>query len=167
MLPYENKVDKAFTDKVVEISKWLGINPSWLMVTMAIETVLTFRANILNPYTKAVGLIQFMPSTLKAWGLTTDQMKAKTRLEQLDYVKRYLSTYKGKMKSFTDVYLAVFYPVGIGKPDTYEFGLTPEMKSKIAQQNKAYDINKDGVITKAEVKAQISKYIPKGYDKEF
>lgn len=167
MVPYQSKVDQAFVNKVSEISQWLGINPCWLMVVMAIETVKTFRANILNPYTKAVGLIQFMPSTLKAWGMTTDQMKAKTAIEQLDYVKKYLAPYKGKMSSFTDVYLAVFYPAGMGKPDSYEFGLTGDMKSKIARQNRAYDFNKDGVITKGEVKNQISKYIPKGYEKDF
>lgn len=157
----------AFIQKVREISTWLGINPNWLMVVMAIETARTFKANATNPYTNAVGLIQFMPATLKPWGITPDQMRAKSEVEQLDYVKKYLAPYRGKMKSFTDCYLAVFYPAAIGKPESYEFGATPFMKKKIADQNPAYDWNKDDVVEKWEVTRAISKFIPKGFENEF
>ncbi len=157
----------AFIQKVKEISTWLGINPNWLMVVMAIETARTFKASATNPYTNACGLIQFMPLTLKPWKITPDQMRVKSEVDQLDYVKKYLAPYKGKMKSFTDCYLAVFYPAAIGKPEAYEFGATPFMKKKIADQNPAYDWNKDHEVTKAEVTKAISKFVPKGFEDEF
>lgn len=157
----------AFVQKVKEVSAWLGINPNWLMVVMAIETCRTFRSTATNPYTEAVGLIQFMPKLLKSWGLTPDQMRAKNEIEQLDYVKKYLAPYRGKMKSFTDCYLAVFYPAAIGKPNDYDFGATLFMKKKIADQNAAYDWNKDDVVEKWEVTRAISKFIPKGFENEF
>lgn len=163
-LPYSDKVSPGFLKKTDEGCAELGIKPAWLMLTMCIETARTFKASIQNPVSKATGLIQFMHATAVALGTTLKELAAMSEEEQLDYVFKYLRTYKGKMHSYVDVYLSVFYPAAVGKPDSYLLGATPEMRRKIALQNSAYDVNKDAAICVGEVKACIRKFIPKGYE---
>jgi hypothetical protein len=67
-----------------------------------------------NKISGATGLIQFMPSTAKSLGTTTDVLLSMNNIQQLNYVLAYLRPYKGKMNNFVDVYLAVFYPAAIG-----------------------------------------------------
>jgi len=166
-LPYGNKISEDFYARLLTGCEILGIQPAWLMLAMAIETAKTFRASIQNPMSKATGLIQFMPLTAKELGTTIKELASMNEVEQLDYVFQYLDRYKGKMKTFDDVYLAIFYPAAIGKPDSYMFGASPEMVKKIALQNSGYDLNKDQAICKGEVKVSIRKFIPKVYEKLF
>lgn len=162
-IPYQDIVDQTFIDKVKEVSSALLIKPEWLMITMAIETAKTFSSSIQNPSTKATGLIQFMPKTAIYLGTTVEELKKMDRVSQMNYVIRYLFPYKGKMKSLEDVYLSVFYPAAVGKPDDYIFGLTSDMQKKIAIQNPAYDRNKDMKVQKWEVREAIMKFVPQGY----
>ena len=166
-LPYEELVSPEFGAKVRKIASLLSIRPEWLMVVMAIETGRKFKANVKNPYTGAVGLIQFMPTTAVGLDTTIQELESMTEVQQMDYVYKHLKMYKSRISRFEDVYLAVFYPAAVGKPDEYKFGTTPEMRKKIAMQNPAYDLNKDMVVTKAEVRAAIEKFIPKGYEESF
>lgn len=164
-LVFEEKVKKnapEFIAKVKAISKQLGIDPNWLMLAMNIETAGTFDAAIENKSSHAIGLIQFMPYQAKCLKTSTEALRKMTNVQQLDYVLLFLSPYKGRMRTYIDVYLSIFYPVAVGKPDTYELGgVSEDMKAKIALQNSGYDLNKDHVVTKGEVKAAISKFIPK------
>ena len=154
----ENK--DAFVQKVKQISQNLGINPDWLMATMALESSLNHRA--VNKDTGAVGLIQFMPkTTVPSLGTTVEALKAMSNVQQLSYVEKYLMPYKGKMNKFTDVYFAVFFPAAIGKPDDYVLQASTLSASKIASQNPHYDLNKDGKITVGEVKSYISNWVAK------
>ena len=162
-LPYEEKVSEEFAIKVIQLSNLLGIKPEWLMICIAIETAKTFSATIKNPFSDAIGLIQFMPSTALGLDTSTYELSQMSEVEQLNYVYKYLSMYKGKMHSLEDVYLSIFYPAAVGEPDNYKMGLTPEMQKKIAIQNPAYDINKDNVVEKREVREAIMKFVPKGY----
>lgn len=150
----ENK--ERFISKVKEISELLSINPEWLMFTMWFESRL--KANAINPKSMAVGLIQFMPSTAKALGTSTDGLLKMSNIEQLDYVYKYLKPYKGRMKSWIDVYLAVFYPAAIGKGDDYVI-----KSDLVAKQNPIFDINKDLDISVAEIKKVLQEHIPKEY----
>lgn len=138
-----------FADKVQTISSRLGINPEWLMAVMYFESGLNHKAK--NKASGAVGLIQFMPSTLKNMGLTADYITSITNVEQLDYVYQYLAPYKGKMRSLVDVYFAVFFPSAMGKDSDYILQSSGLSAEKIASQNSAFDINKDRRITKGEV----------------
>lgn len=79
-------------------------------------------------------------------------------IEQLDYVKRYLAPYRGKMKNWLDVYCAVFYPVLIGKPDNYVID-----REIVAKQNPVFDLNKDLKIHKYEIREALQKSIPNEY----
>lgn len=143
---YENKVSKEFAEKVKEISTALHIQPDWLMMVMYKETGGTFSPSIKNPSSSATGLIQFMSNTSQNMGTTTRALASMSAVEQLGYVYKYLSNFKGRMKSFGDVYLAVFYPQGIGQLDSVKF---PKW---VYNANRGIDMNKDGVLTIGEFK---------------
>ncbi len=149
----ENK--EEFIKKVNSISAQLGIKADWLMAVMAIESKINPKD--VNPYSGATGLIQFMPNTAKDLGTTTNALKDMTNVQQLDYVYKYLTPYKGKMNKFTDVYLAVFYPAAIGKPDTHVIGA---VGSKLAEQNRIYK-DAQGAVTVASVKSYITNWVEK------
>lgn len=119
-LLFSNKVTQAFADKVNSIAAKLGVLPDWLMFVMNYETAGTFSASVQNSI-GATGLIQFLPSTAKSLGTTTDALKAMTAEQQLDFVYNYLLPYRRKMTDYYNTYLTVFYPAAIGKPDTYMF----------------------------------------------
>lgn len=154
----------AFSDKVRAVSSRLGINPNWLMATMNKESKLNPQArNTAFPVQGgyATGLIQFTPDTARALGTTTSDLYSMGGVEQLDYVEKYFRSIgaAGRMRSYFDVYIAVFFPAAIGYKDTDLIQTRKISASKIAQQNPAIDLNKDGVITVAEFK----EYLVKGF----
>jgi len=139
---------------IIKTAKNIGIEPDYLYKVIMIES--SGRTTAYNKYTGAVGLIQFIPSTYKAWGLTGEEILSMSKREQLKLVERYFKGFKN-LKSFTDVYLAVFYPAAIGKPNDYILGSekSENLSLKIARKNRALDLNKDGYITKDEIKKTI------------
>jgi len=146
---YVSENREEFFTKVANIAGKISIDPSWLMAVMYKESALNHRAR--NNYSNATGLIQFMPSTAIALGTTVDQLRQMTNIQQLDYVDKYFQPYRRRIKSYTDTYLAVFFPAAIGKPDDYILQTSNLSAGLIASQNPAVDRNKDGKITKAEV----------------
>lgn len=138
---------QLFAQRVQEISDRLGIEADWLMLVMYFESGLNPSA--VNKTSQATGLIQFMPPTARNLGTSVDQLRMMNALDQLVYVEQYLLPYKGKMKDFVDVYLAVFYPSAIGKSDDYVLG--GDNYAKVASQNSIFDTNHDGKITRGEV----------------
>lgn len=150
---------KEFTEKVNSISNELGIEANWLMFVMWFESKLNPQA--VNPISGATGLIQFMPSTARALGTTTDVLRRMSNVQQLDYVFAYLRPYKGRMKTWVDVYLAVFYPKAMGNPN---YVITSDI---VAKQNKVFDLNKDSDITVKEIETVLRKSIPEQYKKYF
>jgi len=150
---------EEFTEKVNNISNELGIEANWLMFVMWFESRLNPQA--VNPISGAAGLIQFMPSTARSLGTTTGALKHMNNVQQLDYVLSYLRPYKGRMKRWVDVYLAVFYPKAMGKPD---FIITSDI---VAKQNKIFDINKDLDISVKEIETVLRNTIPEKYKKYY
>ena len=151
-----------FIKEVIAICLRLQINPNWLMAVMELETAGTFNPAITNKlgYT---GLIQFGDEAAKDIGTTTKQLRSLNGLEQLHYVEKYLSRYKGKMKSLEDTYLAVFFPAAIGRPQGWVLQtsrLTPE---RIAKWNPLFDVNKDNTIQVWEIKQKLVQRIPNEY----
>ena len=145
--------------KTAIVADILGIKPEWLENVMWIESRLNPQA--VNKVTGATGLIQFMPATAQSLGTTTEALKAMSFDEQMEYVYLYLRPYRGKMSSQVDVYLAVFFPVAIGKPDSYVLQTSKLSPALIAKQNPAYDLNKDNQITKGEVATAINRILQK------
>lgn len=139
----------AFLNKLISISNKLNVNPNWLLVTMWKES--TLQAKALNEGTNAVGLIQFMPSTLKQWNLTWQQVYNMTALQQLDLVYKYFLPYKKYIKNYPDLYLAAFLPLAFTKSDTWPFEVPGKASATaVRNANKGIDVNKDGVITKID-----------------
>ncbi|MDQ2140921.1 hypothetical protein RBI14_22390 [Alcaligenaceae bacterium B3P038] len=95
-----------------------------------------------------------MPSTLKSMGRTVEQAAAMTAVEQLDLVRQYFEPYRGRLKTLSDVYMAILWPAGIGKPEEFVLWSSAGRATTYAQ-NAGLDINRDGVITKAEAAAKV------------
>lgn len=141
-----------FIQKVNEYSAMLGIKPDWLMQVMYKETGGTFDPAIKNfAGSGAVGLIQFMPATAKELGTTVEELAKMSNVQQLYFVYKYLKKYQARIKSFGDLYLCVFWPAAVGKPESYLLPLY------VTRQNKGLDLNKDGRISKGEIVAWVSK----------
>lgn len=159
------KVSVGFKNKVITIAKGLNISPDYLMACMAFETGGTFSPSIKNAAgSGATGLIQFMPTTAKGLGTTTDALAKMSATSQLDYVEKYFKQFNKKLKTLEDVYLAILYPAAVGKdPDSTLF----KKGRKTYEQNSGFDANKDGKITPAEisvkVRAMYNKGLKKGY----
>lgn len=154
------KVSPAFKQKVILICKELQISPDFLMACMAFETGETFSPSIPNAAgSGAIGLIQFMRTTAEDLKTSTDKLKKMTAIEQLDYVKKYFIPYKNRLKTLEDVYLAILYPAGIGKPLSHVFF---RKGTKVYDQNKGLDKNGDGKITLLEIASTVRQKYEKG-----
>jgi len=131
--------DKA--KSIQSVANRLGINPNDLAQIISFETGGTFdpaQKNLAGG--SARGLIQFMPSTAKGLGTTTEALAAMTFDEQMVYVEKYLKKRgigKNGKTSLPDIYDAV---LGSG----YKKG------SKEYAANKGVDADKNGVISKGE-----------------
>jgi hypothetical protein len=151
-LVFEEKVrdnQLSFVTKVRSVCTQLGVNPDWLMAMM-------YHESGLNPAVTnsigAVGLIQFLPSTAQALGTTTEALRAMSNVEQLDWVHKYFSSHRGRMHSYTDLYLAAFYPIAMGRGDDFVCGseISPERARAVRHDNMPVDLNGDGVISVGE-----------------
>lgn len=110
-----------------------GIRSEWLANLFSFESAGTLNPAITNSI-GATGIIQFLPSTAKGLGVTTDILRKMTFAQQLAYVDLYLSKYfngSGANKGIfdkktgkvtdkftqTDLFMIIFYPVAVGNPN--------------------------------------------------
>ncbi len=124
-----------FQARAKEICDKLGVKLEELYTIFLIESGGDpYRPNALG--SGAIGLIQWMPSTAKGYGISTEDLRHMSGLQQLDYVEKYFQRYAGKLHSFADIYRAVFFPAAIGKGPDYIFG-APDMAfaRKVGEQN--------------------------------
>lgn len=157
-----SKVSETFRKRVLWIADSLGTNPDYLMACMAWESGETFRSDVKNMAgSGATGLIQFMPSTAKGLGTTTQALAEMTPEDQLQYVYAYFKPYAGKLANLGDVYMAILWPKAVQKPDHYV--LFDKRKSPTAfRQNAGLDINSDGLVTRAECLVKVNEKLAKG-----
>lgn len=171
---------EKFATRVLSLSADLSIDPNHLMAVMYIESRLDSAAVNKQPASipgydgngklvkpagtpdssndstrsqyRATGLIQFMPKTAASLGTSTQDLYNMTNLQQLVYVKRYLTPYASKVRTFEDLYLTVFFPAAVGKPNDFILQANPRpTASSVARQNPKYDRNKDMKVRKHEV----------------
>lgn len=138
----------AFGQKVQQVAARLGLNADDLLRIMHFETGGTFDPSVRNrARSGATGLIQFMPDTAKALGTTTEALAKMAPEQQLDYVEKYLTPFKGRLGNLSDAYMAVLYPQAIGKGPNYILFKqgTPEYL-----QNAGLDTEKKGYVTAAD-----------------
>lgn len=156
------KVSREFVNKVVSISNsfgWPDMGPSYLMSCMAFESAETFSPAIRNAAgSGAIGLIQFMPNTAEGLGTSPDELVCMTAEGQLTYVAKYFAPYAHKIRTLSDMYMAILLPKYVGKPEDavlFSHGIA-------YRQNAGLDANTDGQITKAEAAAFVQRKLDKG-----
>jgi hypothetical protein len=121
-------VTKSDLQELMKLTDKYGIPFEWMVNLINNESAGTFNPAITNSI-GATGLIQFLKSTANSLGTTTDDLKKMTFKEQLVYVDKFLYAnlkkhlIDGKVpNTFTqgDVFMTIFYPVSVGKPN-YQF----------------------------------------------
>lgn len=134
---------------------WTDDQLNYLIACMMFESNCNPQA--MNKVSKAIGLIQFMPTTCKYLGVDYNVLKNASFETQLIYVQKYFEPYYKRTKTLNDVYMAILMPKYIGASDDTNIFATEVQYI----QNKGLDINKDGKITKNEA----CKYVKNIYDK--
>jgi hypothetical protein len=158
-IAWGKRVDLDFKTKVVTICSVLGCDPSHLMAAMAFETGDSFSPTKQNPRSGATGLIQFMPSTATGLGTSIPALLQMTAIEQLNYVQKYLTPFKGRMRSLSDVYMTILFPVAVGRPDSYVLFAAPSIAYT---QNAGLDVNGDREVTKGEAASKVQGRLNEG-----
>lgn len=126
-----------FLAKVDQIVSKIGCSRAALLKIMQKESGINPQNK--NPITKATGLIQFMPKTARGLGTTVQALSRMSGIQQLDYVEKFYKPYFGKIHSYSDLYLATFYPFALGKPANFILGSEKNNSyaHKVAKQNKS------------------------------
>ena len=164
-IPENINDDVEFKKAVTATANKLGVPERDLYAIMSFETGGTFdpaQKNLAG--SGATGLIQFMPSTAKGLGTTTDELSRMSRAEQMKYVEQYfLNTGIPKGSNVSDLYMAVLFPAAIGKSDDFVlFGKGATVPgygegSRAYSQNSGLDLDGSGSITKYEASAKVRK----------
>jgi hypothetical protein len=137
---------EGLAEKIVEVANLLDIqDPGWLANAINFES--GFSPTIRNGACMdayptrisekcATGLIQFMPATATNLGTTTDALAAMGAVEQMDWVYKYFSPYKGRLGSSADIYMTIFFPVAVGHGPGYSiYNWYVQNKSVSSAQN--------------------------------
>jgi hypothetical protein len=130
---------QLFTARLNQVASALRIDPADLLAVMKFETMGKLTPDVSNRM-NAVGLIQFMPSTAKDLGTTTEALKNMSAVEQLEWVYKY---YKRQglrpNSSIFEIYLMTLFPA-IAKsklPDNHVVAADPKSTNpKIAKAAK-------------------------------
>lgn len=164
-IAWSAKVHPEFSDKIIRIADQLRMpedGADWLMACMAWETGERFSSSVKNGAgSGATGLIQFMPTTARGLGTTTEALAKMSELDQLDYVYRYFLPYRGKLNSLADTYMAILWPAGIGKPLDWPLW-DADSRPTTYFQNRGLDVDKDRIITKREAASKVQAKLDKG-----
>jgi hypothetical protein len=135
------------------IAKRLKADPAWLLNVMASESLFNRAARNRLPRQTASGLLQFIESTAQSMGTTTEAIRRMSPVEQLRLVEKYLSPFRGRLNSLSDVYSVVFRGFIIEGGDASV--VAPLGKSnkerRVYSLNRWLDFNGDGKITKGEL----------------
>lgn len=166
---FATKTTNRFRWLLLGVAERLGVNADWLAGVMASETGGTFDPAIKNSMGGATGLIQFMPSTAKVLGTTTDALAGMSAEDQLVYVEKYFKPHAGKMHSATDMYMATFMPAFVGRDPSFVIGRKDDdtpisgklTLAQVYKYNPGFDHNNDGEITVGEVGATVEGILAK------
>ena len=151
--------DTEFLTGVKSLATKHGLAPEELLSIMHFETGGSFSPSQRNAAgSSATGLIQFLSSTAKGLGTSTDELAGMTRMDQLKYVDKYFEQSplgRGGSTGGSDAYMAVFYPAAVGKPDDH---VLFSQGSKAYEQNRGLDSEGKGYITKADAARKALRY---------
>jgi hypothetical protein len=143
----------GFLPELQQVAARLGLRPEWLLNVMACESSFVASARNHLPGQTASGLLQFIRQTAKSLGTSAVAVRRMNPVEQLRFVERYFTPFKGHLNSLADVYLAVFRGLIMsGGPDTVVAPLNTSSKERQAYSlNRGLDLNGDHRITKNEL----------------
>lgn len=151
-IPEEVSQDQEFIGAVNTLASDFNIAPDDIYRAIEFETAGSWSPSIRNPNGSATGLIQFLESTARGLGTSTAELASMTRGQQMEYVRRYLEPYKGRIKNFGDLYMAIHWPAGIGKDETY---VMYRSGTAAYDSNRNLDTNGDGTVTRGETIASV------------
>lgn len=160
--------DTEFLAGVEGLSQKYGIDPNFMLSVMDFETGGSFDPGQRNAAgSSATGLIQFMASTATALGTSTSELAGMTRVQQLEYVDKYLAQFKpafdkirarGGQVTLDDLYMSVLFPAAIGKSPDYALF---KAGTKAYRQNAGLDSDRDGRVTKQEAATKVNQRLQK------
>jgi len=162
VLVWGARVDQAFRVRVRQMGSNLNINPDWLMAVMGFETGYSFDPTASNPSSSATGLIQFLEATARGLGTTTTALRRMTAVQQLDYVEKYFAQYASRITNLGDCYMAVLWPVAMGRPDSYVMWTKVGQYAAQYAANAGLDVNRDDEITRGEAVARVNTSLMRG-----
>lgn len=142
----DGKLGSGFSAKLEQVAKNLNCDPADLIGMMQSESGLNPKAY--NKNGGATGLIQFMPSTARSLGTSTEALMNMSAIEQLDYVEKYFSNWtggSGQKLTGGDLYTLCFLPAYLDREVLCSSG------DKYYKANSGLDANKDGQVTKTEL----------------
>ncbi|MGB1205312.1 MAG: hypothetical protein ACPG5B_06695 [Chitinophagales bacterium] len=139
----------AYKTKLTSVATELNVPVQALQEVMYFESGNDHYAE--NIKSGAVGSIQFLPKTLKQLGTSRDTLCEMLPIEQLDYVLKYYQQFSRTeypINTAGDLYLLTLYPAMVRDPTRTIFAT---QKQRRYQQNKIFDINRNGIITRQEI----------------
>lgn len=145
-------VTPAFINRVEQMAARLGAKPEHLLAVMSFETGGTFSPSIRNGI-GATGLIQFLPSTARGLGTSTDALARMSSVEQLEYVEKYLAQpqYRGKIGTVEGIYTSILSGTARQNPNDVLF-----RRGTRAYEQNPLDWNRNGEITAAEAATPVT-----------
>jgi peptidoglycan hydrolase-like protein with peptidoglycan-binding domain len=169
--PGIERTNQAFRCGLIGVGERLGVDPNFMAAVISSES--GFRPEIRNQWCLknldptgqrcAVGLLQFMPFVLQAWGFTPNQVAAMSAVEQLPLVERFFRPYAPKCTSAGRTYMATFLPAYADAALAFRIGVQGDQTNKlkgtqltlgdIYQQNAGFDKPKKGYVTVGDVVA--------------
>lgn len=140
-----------FMSEVNRVSARFGVNPSDMLALMRSESSLNPQA--VNSRTGATGLIQFMPTTARSLGTTTEALRQMSAVEQMKYVEKFFESVRlPQGASAGQLYAYVFLP-GRARRDV----LTTSGEA-FYEANRGLDMDSDGRITIADLDARMARF---------
>lgn len=147
-----SNVTSAFQGRVREIAARLETKPEYILAVMSFETGGTFSPSVRNNRSTATGLIQFLDSTARGLGTTTNQLARMTSVEQLAFVEKYFAPFKGRLDTLEAVYTAVLS----GSPRRNPTDILFARGTEAYRLNSGLDFNRNGQITAGEATAAVA-----------
>jgi len=145
---------ESFLKELNSIANDIGVDPSLILIKFYIESGIDPTQR--NRDTDASGIFQLMWFNLPK-GMTPKEFSMLSATEQLKYYRKYITPYKKYLKNaeIEDLYLLGLYPAKVINKTEIIFVYPSENYI----QNRGLDTNKDGKITRRDIRRKITNYL--------
>ncbi len=145
-------VRPTYQGEIEAVAKRLQVKTEWLKRTILAESGGDPQA--VNSFGH-VGLIQFAPSTATALGFSAEEISSMSPSEQLKPIEAFYRPAVGRIRSYADMRMYTFFPLALGRPDSFVLRAPGNPAALVAKRNPSFDVNNDGKITVGEYKSKI------------